>query len=220
MNANEIASALRTNPPIERLVELQRACQPARDAVRARLAAINQSASPHVIPHGPARQAAIAKDVDAVLALDREVERLQTELQVLDDLESRIVAAMEVRRATDAKAAAPGARRKLPGAIAAADRALAELDKALAAITALIEPLATVASLPGEAFPITDDEAAALLELRDRVWTVRNAATLTPSDPEAFPKSHRLLWQRRGGDGDGRLVRRLPPTVHLADLAH
>lgn len=219
MNADQIAAELRRNPSIERLIELQRECQPARDTVRARLAAITQSQSPH-IPHGPARQAAIAKDVDAVLALDREVERLQTELQVLDDLESRIVAAMEVRRATDAKAAAPGARRKLPGAIAAADRALAELDKALAAITALIEPLATVASLPGEAFPITDDEAAALLELRDRVWTVRNAATLTPSDPEAFPKSHRLLWQRRGGDGDGRLVRRLPPTVHLADLAH
>lgn len=181
LTADEIGAELRRNPPLERLVELQRACQPARDAVRARLAAINQSASPHVFPHGDARQQAIAKGVDAVLELDREGERLKAELTILDGgLETLIVEAMEARRAADARAAAPAARRKLPAAIRRADEALTQLDQALAALVELVVPLAKIAGLRGETFPLEDAELVALIQLRDRVWAPRNPPTLYP----------------------------------------
>lgn len=221
LTADEIAAALRTNPPLERLIELQRECQPARDAVRARLADIAQSQNPNVIPHGPARLAAIAKDVDAVVALDREAERLHTELAILDDLESRCVAQMESRRAADARAAAPAARRRLPGAIAAADRAMAELDRALAAITALIEPLATVASLPGEQFPLSDAEASSLLRLREDVWKTRTVPTLICTNRDTHPQAFGIAYEVRcDGYGERIIARQPPQRIYLPDLAN
>lgn len=220
MNADQIAAEMRRNPTLERLAQLQRECQPARLAVAARLAEIRRPTSP-AIPCGRARQLAIEEGVDAVVALDREGERLQTELALLDDLESRCVAAMEVRRATDARAAAPGARRKLPAAIAAADRALAELDKALAAIGALVEPLAAVAGLSDERFPLDDDEAAELLRLREDVWKTRTVPTLIVANRATHPRAFGLAYEiRPDGFGERILARQPPQRIYLPDIAN
>jgi hypothetical protein len=215
MTADRISAELAARPSIARLEVLPRDCEGRRVAIRERLALIARSPNPGAIPHGPVRRAALS--VEGSAALDAEEEALQRELQLLDDLERMSGEALAAAKLEAARAAAPGARRKLPAAGERVRKALRELDAAIAAVGPLIEPLAALANLGGE-FPLDDDEAAALLELREAVWTRRDVPTLIPMNRETHPKAWGIFHEVRSDGYGERIIRRpAPARVYLPD---
>jgi hypothetical protein len=216
MTADRISAELAARPSIARLEVLPRDCEGRRVAIRERLSLIARSPTPSAIPHGPVRRAAMTTEANA--ALDAEEEALQRELQLLDDLERMSYEALVAAKLEAARAAAPGARRKLPSAGERVRKALAELDAAIAAVGTLLEPLAAVADAPGETFPLSDDEAAALLELREAVWTRRDVPALIPLNRETHPRAWGIFHEVRSDGYGERIIRRPGPIrVYLPD---
>jgi hypothetical protein len=212
MTADRISAELRAKPSIARLEVLPRDCSARREAIRERQMLIARSPTPSAIPHGAVRRAALS--VEANSALDAEEESLQRELQLLDDLERLSNEQLEAAKLEAARAAAPGARRKLPAAGERIRKALRELDAAIAASGALLEPLAAVAAAPGEKFPLDDDEAAALLELRELVWQRRDVPALIPMSRETHPKAWGIFHEVRS-DGYGERITRRPGPIRV-----
>lgn len=216
--ADEIATALRGNPTANVLHELVRDCDRRRTEIRTRLEAIVPVQG---MPLSPAREAAMRDGLESLADLDREIEALRREFAYLDSLEGLANAQAEALKAASVRAAAPGARRKLPGALKRVRAALAELDRAMIEVADLVMPIAELATLPGEAFPLSDAEAAELLEAREAIWAPRNLAVLEVPlhKAEAYPRSFGIVYETRGGL-DARIIRRPPPSrVYLPDVA-
>ena len=216
MKATDIATALRGNPGEARLHELVRACDARRTAIRARLEAIVQVEG---LPPPPARDAALRAGLEAVEALDNEVDALRREFTYCDHLESRANEQAAAIKTTAAREAAPGARRRLPAELKRVHAVLAELDAAMDAVRVTMEPLAAVASLDGR-LPLEDAELAALLEAREAVWKPRTLATLTvgPHQAAEFPRAFRVAYDV-SRDAQATIRPRMPPhRVHLTDI--
>lgn len=217
MTYDEIAARLQRASSADDLHALQLACDARRREILARQAAIANPPGP--MPPPPARVAAIAEGLAALAELDHEAESLAREFQALDRLEMEIAARDERHREMTARAAAPKARRELPAAIRRVREALTALETAIAGVARQVEPLAAVAGLRGEPFPLSDDELAALLELREEIWRRRDVPTLIPADRETHPKAFAIFHQITNDGFGERIIRRPPPSrVHLPDF--
>lgn len=215
MKAPAIVSAIQRATSQTEAIGLARECQLRRDEVRAQLEQmVAPEASQH--PNPPARQKAFLAGPAALESLEREITALRYELTYLDELEMFATSRAEELRRAAIRKAAPRARAELPTALSRAGKALRNLDDALAALRDVVTPIAELASIPDEAFPLSDSETAALLELREAVWVVRHAPVLYPPVPANFPdtwggdfpRSMNLVYERRG-NGDCR--KRLAP---------
>lgn len=212
MNADKLTDELNARPTLDRLQIMPHDIDRRRGEIRARLGAISRSGAPGIIPAGAARQA--AQSVEQQLELDREEQRLAVELDVLSSLERQIFEAVERVKVERIRAAAPAARRKLPAAARTLRAALEQLDAAIVEHGALVEALGDLAGLPGEPFPLDDDELAELLELRNAAWRRRDVRVLQP--PASHPRSFALFYEQRPY---GTIItRRAPGTTYLPDV--
>jgi hypothetical protein len=188
MNASQIGAALAKGPTIEQIDDLVRACTKRRAEIDPRL----RSLSSHPDYKSAERRAAELQGVDAVKALDDEAERLHLELALLNTLEGRANDERELRLNERTARELPAAKRALPKVAQRVRDALLALDAALEEFAANTAKLAEFERLPVKAFPLTDDELAEMLTLRDAVWTQRNLAVLYPGNRELLPRSWAL----------------------------
>ena len=216
MNYDQIAARLQRAATADDLHALQLACDARRREIRAREEEIaNPTGS---MPPPPARAAAMAAGLGALAELDHEAESLAREFTALDRLEAQVIEKAERTAAEHARSSAGAARRKLPGAIRAVHHALEQLDAAIGALGATVAPLATVAGQRAEPFPLSDDELAALLELREAVWTRRDVPALIPADRETHPRAFAIFHEIRDDGFGERIIRRPPPSrTYLPD---
>lgn len=187
-----------------------------RAEIDRRIAAIAPSLRHPDFPHPAERLAALRGGFEAVKALDEEQKGLTTERDYLAHLEQTAFDAMERLRLDAIRAAVPKALKRLPGAMRDVRQALEAYDASVAALNATLEAIAGYAeiSMP---FPLSDDELAEVLQLREKTWAPRDLRALLIVDRETFPKSWPLLHAFHAGDAEeggigGAFHIRRPPT--------
>jgi hypothetical protein len=203
MNATEIARALADGPGLEEFDALFAACGRRQEELR------------ELMRNAAARQAAGLKGLEALAAHDAEQERYARELPLLDQLAMAVHEAHEAELTVKATRELPAARKALPKVAQRVRDALAALDATLAEFAANTAQLAEFERLPGKAFPLTDNELAEVLTLRDAVWTQRNLAVLYPGNRELLPRSWALAHVEKP-NGDWHVRR---PGPWLPDYA-
>jgi hypothetical protein len=189
MNYDAIAKALAAGPGFEEFHALVHACNVRRQEIRARIESITDATPP--APRPTLRQQAMDQGLAAVEKLDREIESLWREYGLLDQLETRINEAREARITERVRREMPAAKKQLPRRLAAVRDALAALDTALSDLGGTVATLAEYERTPDRSIPLSDDELAEMLTVRDQVWQQRNMAVLTPRR-ETHPKSWEL----------------------------
>jgi hypothetical protein len=220
--AEKIAKELRAAKRADECIRIVNLIDERRTELKQAIAERSLQQPPFEMPARRAR--AIAEGPEACAALDREIEHFGRELDYLLQLERAAYDRAEELRTEAIRAAAPGARSKLPSATRRVRKAIAELDAAIEALREPVNALGELAALPNERFPVTDAEAAELLELREELWgNVRHVPVLTPpmvpGEPGDFPRAHELLFVRKGGVLSPTFQDRRPPTrVDLTDV--
>jgi hypothetical protein len=202
VNATEIAKALNDGPGLHEFHALRMACEARRNELR------------ELTRNAAAREAAALKGLEAIEAHDAEQERYIKELPLLDQIEMALVEAHDAAVTAGIRREMPAALKRLPSKLSKVDAALAELDRAIADANATIATIAEHERLPDRQMPLSDDELAELLQLRDRVWTQRTISTLTPNR-EKHPRSWGLAFVVKP-NGDWYLRK---PGPHLPDFA-
>jgi hypothetical protein len=194
MIADDILKALtRAADDLPKVRALMNAPQRRREEINARLAAISMTASSAIEPP-PARAAALRSGVAAMQALDEEEKALLRERGMLDSIEASIYARVAELEAEAIRAAIPKARKTLPGQMDAVRRAAAEFDQALAALRGTVETLGQYPRA-GLDLPLSPDELAALLELREEMWSARReVAALQPPPKVAYGRAFSLFY--------------------------
>ena len=196
MTTDSIAARLAKSPSRAEILELQAACAARQAAIHARLQEI--APQPGVEP--PARTAAARKGLEALRDLDREIEVLRAEFAFIDRLGFELIAEDDKARAREAEENIPAAKRKLPGALKRVRAAHAELVEALAAFDGVVAVLDEHPYTRDKKVPLSDDELAEVLTLRDELWglpTLRVPGF--PDDRDAYPRSWPLAFVERGG---------------------
>jgi hypothetical protein len=233
MNAEQIAANLKRKDATRAQVhKWTLACNDRRMEIDARCAEIAPSPSRH-IPHPPERQAALLGGTDAVLHLDREMERLRVERDQCDHLEAACYQRDREIEVAEIQRAFPAAVRDDRGLMEHVSETMANFEAAVAALQARWTVIGQGVAL-GEAYPWNDDELAQRLELRNAVWRVRSVdpphivrdvyadeqnvpstprLTIAPEE-NVFPRSWQLLYERRG---DVVRVRRPPRQAASVD---
>ena len=222
MHADDILAALRRARTEDECWTIIRAAERRMSEIRERISQITQPALAWLTP--PERAEAMRKGLAAVEALDREEEQLRREL---DFLNSYVLGECDRRReqleAERLRREIPHAVKKLPGAITRVREHLAALDDAIAALNALAETIRRHedAGLPWP--DALDDEALAqLYQLRLDVWQRRDVFALGKHlllrEPQRFPRSFDLCYERRGGKYDPTIRERTPYPVHPLDV--
>jgi hypothetical protein len=203
VNASQIAKALNDGPGLHEFHALRMACEVRRNELR------------ELMKNAAAREAAALKGLEAIEAHDAEQERYIKELPLLDRIEMAIVEAHDAAVTAGIRREMPGALKRLPSKLAKVDAALAELDRAIADANATIATIAEHERLPDRQMPLSDDELAELLQLRDRLWAQRTINILTPNR-EKHPRSWGLAFVVKA-NGDWHPRR---PGVWLPDLVN
>lgn len=209
MNYDQIVAAMKRSTDPAEMDRLNRCCQERRTEVRARLDAIAQVPGQEM-PR--ALRDAYIKGMDAVAELEHETESLRREHGAMDTLEMLLVEKQKTLVAAQTRAAAPAAIKRLPEARRRVEKALEVLDAAIGELAAVVKPISEVAGMEGEPFPLTDDQAAELLELRDRVFERRDVPVLIPTDPSQFPRSYWLFNETVLVYGEPTVIRRRAPS--------
>lgn len=190
MTANAIAERLQVATQLADFETLIAAIGERREAIRAREYEIG-SDNPNF--HTPARIAAIAKGPQAVLEIDKELERIMFEAHYLERLEALVYRG---REEADTKLASD----KIPAAVA---RLAKEADGVRAALRALDAALATLSQTVGEIgaydkagidMPLSETDLRALVALREEVWKIRHVSILTPAPSRDGDDWERDWW--------------------------
>lgn len=204
----EILNQLDRATTVAEIERLQRQGDQRQQEIRERIQAITPVSDVVLRAEGsdtPAREAAARKGIAAVAEIDRELEMLHAELAAFDRLGLKFIPALAAARTEAARREVPKAQRALPGAMDRVRSALAALDESLAGMRRIVETLAEYPRLePTEwnelaELPLSDDELAELLRLRDEVWEVRTLAVLSIPENEAarakWPKAWPLFYE-------------------------
>lgn len=215
MNADEILRALARADDLRKLDAIWNAPQRRREEIDQRLALIAMPGSRHIDPP-PVRAAALRESVEAVRRLDEEEEHLRRERAHLDFVDARLAERRAQLEADAIRASIPKARKALPAQMAEVRRASAELDAALAALRGSVETVGQYSRAELD-FPLSPDELAALLELREEQWSkARGVAVIEPPPKVAYAKAFALFWT--APDYLSRVARRTSPTDSRADV--
>ncbi len=191
LDASQIADRLSRCRSPEDFDEKVRSCNSQRQAIRDRIFAI----VPQIGGTAPPERAkAETESPAAIRLLDDEVKTLRDETEFLDNLERRIYEAREAARLDQLRETFPRALRELPKANNRLHHAIRALDTILQEHRATVEVIARFGEIE-KPFPFTDDQLADLIELREKLWTVRTVATLLPpEDWQQYIKSWALTY--------------------------
>ncbi len=192
MNATQIANALQKAKSPNEITLLIQACGPRAAEIRARLTEIG---SAHPYFETAERKSADLAGPAAVQKLDVEIEELEREGGYLNTLELKCNEALEAALNAEAAREVPAACKRLPKHIEQVRQKLAALDAAIEEINKTVETIANYPRIPGSIMPLFDDELAALLQIRQEVWTVRNIRSLHPNPN--YPLSEALFFDKR-----------------------
>jgi hypothetical protein len=211
MNATNLAAAAKKATTPAAIMSLIQQVDPRVAELRRQIADIAPSGSP-LIPHPPARLAALREGLDAVRRLDDQIREHEREIEYLSHLHGELYEAHARALVTEARAAVPRAKKALPRALALVRERLAGLDDALAALNTELHELGRYADadLPP---PLDDAEQVEILELRERLWQMRTLDVLYHDDRAQFPRSWALLHAVHAGgldDSGAYHVRRGP----------
>lgn len=177
---------------------------------------------------GPARLAAEKKGLTAAQALEKESEDLDFEWSFLDRIEQLAVVGSKEAEVAQLRKTIPAARGRLSREVQAVKDAAAGLAAAVAKLNATMDPLLNYQDA-GVPFPLSDEQVAELLEVRELVWTVYNVHTMLPALPDEdgersdavkrLPLAYCWLTGGRWKDSEGKQRESVTyrPRVRLTD---
>lgn len=213
LTAQQIADQLRSAKASAEVLRIQQAFEPRRTEIRARLAEIVDQ-----VNRPPARTRAILQGPAAVSKLDDEIGLLQQELDCLVDLEGACNEKLEELLRSEWARAIPAARKRLPQALQQVRATLAAFETAIAEANDLVEMLANYGNLPGEPLPLSDEQLADLIGLRNTIWSPRHLKVIQPPE-KGYPRSWAQFYESHGGKYDLR-IRPRRPGLWLPDFVH
>ncbi|MBX5462981.1 MAG: hypothetical protein IRZ28_18070 [Steroidobacteraceae bacterium] len=193
MNSSEIAAELGRVKTSADARRLYRECEGRIAELNARAAEITPASIPS-LPHPPERQRALLTSPEAIKQLDDELTSISLEVDHLLQLKTLAFEAAERVELDEIRRGIPEARKRLPKLMREVREAMSRYDSALATLDDALNLLCAY-DRAGLEFPLSDEELAEVLRLRDEVWRIR---TLNPpglDDRERFPLSWPLMFE-------------------------